>query len=213
MHAFDMHIHTSRHSPDSAINPFSLLRQAERLGLTGVVITEHDWLWTEEELDELRAATPGVQVYAGVEVSAHEGHFLCYGLVDAGQVPKGIELKELCEIVHGQGGVVVAAHPYRWGQNFNEIVAQGIQLDGLEVMSSNMDTTLRERAKMIWQEHGKPWSAVGNSDAHVLATVGMCYSVFPERIRDLADLLEALRSGLVEAHEPLPRVEVNMVEE
>jgi len=47
------------------------------LGLTGVVITEHDWLWSEDELDELRAASPAMQVYAGVEVSAHEGHFLC----------------------------------------------------------------------------------------------------------------------------------------
>ena len=67
MIAFDMHLHTSRHSPDSAINPFSLVRQAQQLGLTGVVITEHDWLWNEEELDELRAATPAMQVYAGLE--------------------------------------------------------------------------------------------------------------------------------------------------
>jgi len=44
MVAFDMHLHTSRHSPDSAINPFSLVRHAQQLGLTGVVITEHDWL-------------------------------------------------------------------------------------------------------------------------------------------------------------------------
>src|SRR5436190_11469854 len=158
MDAFDLHIHTSRHSPDSSINAFSLLRQAERLGLAGVVITEHDWLWSDDELDELRAATPGIQVYAGVEVSAHEGHFLCYGLTDAGQVPKGIELKELCEIVHGQGGVVVAAHPFRWGQNFTEILAHCPELDGLEVMSNNMDAALRERAKGAWQGAGRACS-------------------------------------------------------
>lgn len=213
MPSFDMHLHTSRHSPDSAINPFSLLRQAERLGLAGVVITEHDWLWSEDELDELRAATPGVQVYAGVEVSAHEGHFLCYGLTDAGQVPKGIELKELCEVVHGQGGVVVAAHPYRWGQDFDAILAEGVALDGLEVMSSNMDAALRDRARKAWQGRGQVWSAVGNSDAHALDKVGFCYSSFPERVRDQADLLDALRGGLVEAHEREPRVVIDLVEE
>jgi len=213
MHAFDMHIHTSRHSPDSQINPFSLVREAERLGLAGVVITEHDWVWSPEELDELRAATPGVQVYAGVEVSAYEGHFLCYGLTDTSRTPKGIKLKELCEVVREQGGVVVAAHPFRWGQDFETILADGVTLQGLEVMSSNMDAGLRERAKKAWQGQGRVWSAVGNSDAHDIATVGCCYSMFPERIRDMADLLEALRSGLVEARERPPRVEVNMVEE
>ena len=53
---FDLHMHTTRHSPDSFMDPFALVHRARQIGLEGVVITEHDWLWTEEELDELRAA-------------------------------------------------------------------------------------------------------------------------------------------------------------
>ena len=52
---FDLHMHTTRHSPDSEMDPFALVRRAQQLGLDGVVITEHDWLWTEPELEELRA--------------------------------------------------------------------------------------------------------------------------------------------------------------
>ena len=37
---FDLHMHTTRHSPDSEMDPFSLVRQARKVGLDGVVITE-----------------------------------------------------------------------------------------------------------------------------------------------------------------------------
>jgi predicted metal-dependent phosphoesterase TrpH len=214
MFAFDLHIHTSRHSPDSGINPFALMRHARQLGLAGIVITEHDWLWSEEELEELRAATPGVQVYAGVEVSAHEGHFLCYGVSDLGPLGKGITLRELCTAAHAQGGVVIAAHPFRWGQDFEAIAVSDAALDGLEIMSSNMDEALRAKAKETLQRHHKRWAVLGNSDAHTLETVGVCYSEFAEAIRDQADLIEALRSGYVEPHERLrSHLEIEMLDD
>lgn len=208
MFAFDMHLHTSRHSPDSGINPFSLVRRAHELGLSGIVITEHDWLWSEEELDELRAATPGILVYAGVEVSAHEGHFLCYGVSDLSKMPKGIKAKELCHAVHAEGGVVIAAHPYRWGQDFDEILSQQTLLDGFEVKSSHMDKECRKRALAKHLEHAA-WSAVGNSDAHQLEVLACCYTRFPHYIRDQSDLLEALRSGQADARER-HQLEINL---
>ena len=88
---FDLHMHTTRHSPDSHMDPVALVRRARQIGLDGVVITEHDWLWTEDELRELRSVAPGLVVLAGVEVSAREGHFLAYGVSDPFAVPRGIE--------------------------------------------------------------------------------------------------------------------------
>ena len=70
---FDLHLHTSRHSPDSVIDPFELLDRARAAGLDGVVITEHDYLWPEDELDELRAAAPDLVVLSGVEVTGAAG--------------------------------------------------------------------------------------------------------------------------------------------
>ena len=42
---FDLHLHTSRHSPDSETDPFDLLAAACKAGLDGVALTEHDYLW------------------------------------------------------------------------------------------------------------------------------------------------------------------------
>src|SRR5262245_33041818 len=106
---FDMHIHTTRHSPDSFLLPQLLIDRAREIGLNGVVITEHDWLWTEAELDELRAAAPELVILAGIEVSAAEGHFLVYGVRDPLRVRRGIGVAALCREVHRQGGAVVAA--------------------------------------------------------------------------------------------------------
>src|SRR5437870_1169016 len=144
---FDLHMHTTRHSPDSDMDPLALVRRARQLGLNGVVITEHDWLWTENELDELRSAAPHLLVFAGVEVSALEGHFLAYGVKNPFGLPRGIGVADLCREVHRQGGAVVAAHPFRWGQPFDaSLREQQPDLDGLELMTDHMDPECRQRA-------------------------------------------------------------------
>ena len=51
----DLHIHTSWHSADSNLSPIELIREAKRLGLDGVVVTEHDRGWDRFRARELAA--------------------------------------------------------------------------------------------------------------------------------------------------------------
>jgi predicted metal-dependent phosphoesterase TrpH len=200
---FDLHLHTSRHSPDSVMDPFSLLLRARDIGLDGLVITEHDWLWTDDELDELRRAQPDLVVLAGVEVSAREGHFLAYGIRDPLAIPKGIGVAALCREVHRQDGVVVAAHPFRWNQQFEDILRrEKPDLDGLELMTSNMDADIRRKAEGVWQRQG--WAGLGSSDAHSEPVLGACYTEFAETIRTNADLVAAIRNRSMIARERSP---------
>jgi hypothetical protein len=197
---FDLHLHTSRYSPDSRMEPPTMLRRALEIGLDGVVITEHDWLWTEPELEVLRALAPGLVVLAGIEVSAREGHFLVYGVKDPFALPRGIGVADLCRDVHRQGGAVVAAHPFRWGQPFTAILEeQRPELDGLELMTSNMDAECREWARQVQAERGL--TGLGSSDAHAAETLGLCYTEFAPTIRDAADLVAAIRGRRATAHE------------
>lgn len=197
---FDLHMHTIRHSPDSQLDPFVLVRRAQQLGLEGVVITEHDWLWTEAELEELRAAAPGLVVLAGIEVSAREGHFLTYGVHNPFALPRGIGVAELCREVHRQGGAVVAAHPFRWGQPFDDILRhEQPELDGLELMTNNMDADLRRRAAEVWHQY--QLAGLGSSDAHREETLGVCYTEFDVVIRTGRDLAAAIRGRRAVARE------------
>jgi predicted metal-dependent phosphoesterase TrpH len=208
MMKFDLHMHTTRHSPDSEIDPFVLVQRARELGLEGVVITEHDWLWTEAELEELRAATPGLVVLAGIEVTAREGHVLTYGVRDPFALPHGIGMAALCREVHAQGGAAVAAHPFRWGQPFDDILRkEKPQLDGLEVMSKNMDADCRRRATAIRDQ--RQLAGLGSSDAHRPEQLGVCFTEFAATIRDNRDLVEAIRGRKAVAHDRLVEIHVS----
>lgn len=190
---FDLHMHTRRHSPDSITDPFELLRSAKAAGLDGVVITEHDYWWPDEELAELRAAAPDLVVLAGVEVTARGGDVLCYGITNPFALPRGIAWPELCREVHRQGGACVAAHPNRWGQPFEKILRdQRPELDGIEVMSNNMDAELRAKAAELLVKYPR-FAQLGNSDSHAPDTVGCCYTEFDAVIRTPADLVAAIR--------------------
>jgi predicted metal-dependent phosphoesterase TrpH len=190
---FDLHIHTRRHSPDAETDPFVLVKAATAAGLDGIVITEHDYLWTEPELEELRAVAPGLVILAGIEVTGRGGDVLCYGVTDPFAVPRGTPWPELCRAVHAQGGVAVAAHPNRWEQPFEKIVReQRPELDGIEVMSKNMDADLRKRAAELLVKFPH-FAQLGNSDSHEQATVGCCYTDFNATIRTTADLVTAIR--------------------
>ncbi|HEY1189285.1 MAG TPA: PHP domain-containing protein [Gemmata sp.] len=195
---FDLHMHTARYSPDADTDPFELVQSALRAGLDGIVITEHDFLWPEKELDELRASAPNLVILAGVEVTGRGGDMLCYGITDPFALPRGIAWPELCLEVHRQGGACVAAHPNRWGQPFEKLVAeQKPELDGIEVMSNNMDAGLRAKASKLLVKFPH-FAQLGNSDSHQPETVGCCYTDFDAQIRTSADLVAAIkgRKGL-----------------
>jgi predicted metal-dependent phosphoesterase TrpH len=197
---FDLHMHTTRHSPDSFMDPFGMVLRAREIGLEGVVITEHDWLWTDEELDELRAAAPDLVILAGVEVSTRQGHFLAYGVKNPFAVGKGIDVAELCREMHRQGGAVVAAHPFRWGQRFRDILNRDKpDIDGLELMTSNMDAECRRKAADVFKQ--RSLAGLGSSDAHHEDVLGFCFTEFEATIRDTRDLVEAIRQKRATPHE------------
>lgn len=191
---FDLHMHTARHSPDADSDPFELVQAAIKAGLDGIVITEHDYLWTEDELEELRESAPGFVILAGVEVTGRGGDVLCYGLTDPFALPKGIEWSKLTREVHKQGGACVAAHPNRWGQPFEKLLRdEKPEFDGIEVMSNNMDPDLRLRAAELLTKYPH-FAQLGNSDSHQPNTVGCCCTDFDAVIRTNADLVTAIRA-------------------
>jgi predicted metal-dependent phosphoesterase TrpH len=191
---FDHHLHTSKHSPDSSIRPLDLIAQARRAGLDGVVITEHDYQWEADELNELAARAAPLCVFSGVEVSALEGHFLVYGLPSLRDVEPGISLAELLTVVDRHQAAIVAAHPFRWDQPFDEIVAaHGPVFHALELVSNNVTSQTRARTETLLRAH--PMAASGSSDAHELSTLGCYFSEIPRPIRIMSDFVAAVREG------------------
>lgn len=194
MAKIDHHVHTSRHSPDSVIDPEVLVERARLAGLDAVVITEHDYLWEPQKLAALNARSNGLVVLAGVEVSAREGHFLVYGLTNPGEAGPGIALADLLKVVKARDAAIVAAHPFRWEQDFHGIVAEhGPVFDGIELVSNNVSKETRAKTEALLKT--TPMSATGSSDGHEPDAVGCYYTEFPGEVRTIQDFVLALRHG------------------
>jgi predicted metal-dependent phosphoesterase TrpH len=197
MAKIDHHVHTSRHSPDSDIDPDVLIDRAVLVGLDVVVITEHDYQWKADELAELnaKANARGLVVLSGVEVSAREGHFLVYGLPDLNLVGvhSGIRLKDLLSVTRDHEAAVVAAHPFRWDQDFGQIVTDhGPVFDGVELVSNNVTPDTRAKAEALLKVY--PMGVTGSSDGHVPEAVGCYYTEFPGEVKTIRDFVAALQS-------------------
>lgn len=192
----DHHLHTTRYSPDSVIEPDELIEQARQCGLDGVVITEHDAQWGREELAEINAKADGLVILSGVEVSAREGHFLVYGLPDLAETPPGIRLRELLSVVRVHKAAIIAAHPYRWEQDFDAIIDEhdAKSFDALELVSNNVTPEMRPRILECSRVHGLP--TTGSSDGHDLRAVGCYFTEFPTPIRTMGGFVAAIREGL-----------------
>jgi predicted metal-dependent phosphoesterase TrpH len=192
----DLHVHTRRHSACSFIDPAALIPTAIQSGLNGVVITEHEYQWTDEELDRLRAeaGTPGFFVAAGFEYHSTRGDVLIYGLPhDACRdFAPGMTPGEVTARADALGGVCIAAHPTREGKDFDLALAE-CRMTALEVCSTNLRDHERRLAINLAKALGIPPMAA--SDAHTLTDIGRFATEFDVVIDSMQGLQNALQDG------------------
>lgn len=193
---FDTHLHTRRHSMCSQLDENQLIARAVKAGLDGVIITEHHYQWTEDELQALcdAAAVPGFVVLAGFEYTSRQGDILVYGL-DAARArtfPPGGDPAEFVTRVHALGGACVAAHPTRAGLSFGMEIAQ-MAFDGLETQSVNLQPHEQRLAARLAAQLGVLPTAA--SDAHRLADIGAYAMAVDGPVRNMSDFRDCLRAG------------------
>ncbi|MBF0466149.1 MAG: PHP domain-containing protein [Nitrospirae bacterium] len=189
---FDCHLHTSPRSTCSTISPESLLKASMEAGIEAIVITEHDSLWSADELNSLRLkCIGGLKIFAGVEVSCLDGHFLVYGLKDLRGISFNMPSERLISHAHLNGAAVVAAHPFRFSREDGQHCYE-IDIDGVEVSSSNTSHEAGRLALKLANERGL--FQLTSSDAHTTSVIGKYHTAFPAHISTISELAEFIRS-------------------
>ncbi len=197
----DLHIHTRPRSPCSAIDPVELIRQARKVGLDGLCLTEHQSLWDPTEIAEL-AARDGIRIFQGNEVTTNQGDILVFGYEE--DVKGVVAIQELREAVKAAGGLMIAAHPFRgflvFGfaqlqMDLDQACRRSVfrYVDGLEILNCRLTAQENDLARQVAQRLGL--LGVAGSDAHRLDEVGRCVTVFQREIRTETELIEELRAG------------------
>ena len=211
---FDLHIHTTKGSPDSSLTPEELVAECKRIGLTGVMVTEHVG-WPRHDFDAF-ARAQDIVLIRGLELYTPLGHIIALGLEEhVGGIGGGIEaVEKVRQEVDRVGGFLILAHPFRflfdipgyYKQNIlfrdhdpapltveeatNHPVFQLVHevevVNGANIETENLFT--KQVAASLGQR------GTGGSDAHSLHGVGKGTTVFPGEIRHARDLMDALRA-------------------
>jgi predicted metal-dependent phosphoesterase TrpH len=209
MFTFDIHLHTDYYSSCSVISPEQLIQQAIEMRLDGLAITEHGIRWPDAKFDELRrlADPHGLILIDGQEVSTYssrngmEGEFLVFGVRKS--LGSDFSAKELVETVHGEGGILIAAHPYKWSRlGKDRYYGAGdrvyeLALDAIELYHPHHDAESLTKVRQAMKKLGLP--GTGGSDAHQVHDIGCCVTVFKNKVCGEEDFIWEIRAGNIQA--------------
>lgn len=214
----DLHVHSTIGSADSVIAPRTLVKQAKKVGLTGVAITEHVAPWSDEDTKRY-CRECDLFLYNACEWTTDAGHIITIGL---SRELRGItSAGELRDIASPQGAFLILCHPFRdfpgptnylFGQMPNSasfaverLAEHSIfqMVDAIEILNGGNNERENRLAREVARVLGKP--GVAGSDAHRTPDVGRCVTVFEgEHVTSEDDLLAALRSGRFRAAQRHP---------
>jgi predicted metal-dependent phosphoesterase TrpH len=200
----DIHAHTSPASPCSDALVDELIQQAKDIGLDGICLTDHNYLWSEAELEALRQKH-NFLVLGGNEITTDRGDVLVFGFYE--DIKNVITLADLHERVKSAGGYMVLAHPFR-GFLVVDVNSVGLSaekaaqrdvfgyVDAMEVHNGKL--TASENAFSIDVANIVKLPQTGGSDAHKPDEVGVFATRFFADIENETDLVRALHSGRFE---------------
>jgi len=197
----DLHAHTSPASPCSSIPVDELIQEARRIGLDGICLTDHNYVWRAEDVEALRQRH-GFLVLRGNEITTDQGDILVFGF-DA-DITGIIRLEDLRPQVLEAGGFMIAAHPFRGFLTFG-VGKLGLTpekamkrpvfqyVDAVEVLNGKVTAEENRFAGEVAAGLGVP--VTGGSDAHEVDEVGQYATRFAVPIHSEEDLIAALRQG------------------
>lgn len=185
---------------DGGHSPAELLEHVEHhTDLDVIAITDHDTI--DGALEARRLHQHGsyrFDLIVGQEITSQDGHIV--GLFITKPVPKELPAGDTIRLIHAQGGLAVAAHPFLKLRYIDPdmLTADGVgvdvlmseQFDAIEIINGS-PTMSEENARARMLNRTILFRAeVGGSDAHILEAVGKGYTLFPGR--SAADFRKAI---------------------
>jgi len=169
-----------------------LARQVKKKELQGLIITEHHYLWGEDELKALRVEAEldeNFLIMAGQELETDFGHVLVFGADRT--IEEEISLKELREGF--PEAALIWAHPFRNGNSPDEKRLLNPMLDAIEIFSMNQSPKENYLGLKAW--HKYKFTAIGGSDAHADGMAGVYPTQFDHPALDMRELVAEIKKS------------------
>ncbi|MBD3426863.1 MAG: phosphotransferase [Candidatus Omnitrophica bacterium] len=188
----DIHLHSAEHSKCSMADPLSLIRQALKKGVQGVVITEHNYLWSPSEIERIKKKAElqkNFLVLSGQEIRTEIGDVLVYGAEET--IKEDMRLEEIR--TNYPDAAIIWAHPFRSGKLPSAEQLTSPHIDGVEVFNVNHTPKENHLALKMWHEHR--FTAVAGSDAHNEKDAALFSTQFFHPVKDPSELAMEIKLG------------------
>jgi len=205
MMLIDLHTHTWPLSRCSCLDPGQLIQKAKELQLDGVCLTEHNAIWSREDIHHL-SHRYDFPVFRAMEVTTNYGHILVFGLEE--YCSGDYFLQDLLPRVREAGGLLFLCHPFRppgylelgYGRYRLDLTLEVAcrrpifrLVDGIEVFNRKNNQEEDQLAMEVGRSLGL--RIIGGSDAHRPEEIGSGVTIFPDRIKGEEELIAQLRAG------------------
>ena len=181
----DMHMHITGRSPDSKIHLAQIFSYLSPK-VDGIIVTDHNFM--DNLLSIKSKGLYDITIFEGVELSSVDGHILGYG-IDASPSYNQSAAK-IVDIIHQQGGVAIAAHPFDPRRNSVGELVYEIPFDGLEIngaCSKGQNHDARDAARLL------DLPTTGGSDTHTISSMNRYATAFSTPINSIHDVVRAIK--------------------
>ena len=216
MDRYETHCHCNSCSKCAHSTPQELVRAYKAAGFAGLVLTDHfihGYTCVDQSLSWTQRMKHYYQAYLDAKAEGNRLDFdvifgiehayggglevLVYGidldfLLSNPQL-ENATLEEWSNLVHNYGGILVQAHPYRYGGW--EVPVRLDLIDGIEVYNAGNEPVKNRMALQKAQERSCILTAGADSHAAWEERVGTAGITLPYRISNGQQLVNALKNG------------------
>ncbi|SEL12202.1 MULTISPECIES: PHP domain-containing protein [unclassified Butyrivibrio] len=212
---YETHLHTMEASACSITPAGDYIEYMMDLGYSGLIVTDHFFngnsciprvLPWENRVEQYCSgyehaldAADGLDftVMFGIEFNFEGDEYLLYG-VDKNWLLENEDImeksrKEVYDLVHQAGGIMIQAHPYRERGYLSAIHLTPSVCDGAEIYNSNNPDWQNALGYLFAKEHNFLMSA--GSDIHSFPQLSMGAMSFPYKINNIDEYVKAFMAG------------------
>lgn len=191
----DPHIHTV-YSGDATGTPEKILKQAIKLKLDAIAITDHNTMKGSIITQKL-AKKLDITVIPGIELSSSHGHIVALDVNE--EIKPNQNPEETVDQIHDLGGIAIIPHPFvRYRSGLFSRYPFFNTIDAIETKNSRFIFGISNgKAEKLSKDKNIP--PIGASDSHFVKSVGKCATQINSE-NNVDDIIDAIKKGKTQVY-------------
>lgn len=182
MQKYDLHVH-SNYSIDSINTPSQILKMAEKRGLKGIAVCDHNTIKGSKMTKKIaNEKNLDIEVILASEIKTKNGEVI--GLYLNEEINgKEKTFEEVVDMIKKQDGLVMVPHPFDpLRKGALRCGLKNKKIDGIEVFNSRVMLNKYNKKALDFAEKEK-LAFIGGSDAHTPIEIGNAVTIIEDDLR------------------------------